>query len=160
MKFLASHVVKAAALASMMSTPLSAQSNPNYFEDDTDFLNAPSAASGVTSWSADSEDTATATATFEECSVPGVCRTYKVTGGNYAAVITNAVTGKTINVPMGDTFEAPVFQVKDGAVVAGVEYSITADVGQWVHFCYPEVRTLIFVPEDDNKEIKIEIPCE
>jgi hypothetical protein len=142
----------------MMSMPLNAQSNSSYFEDDADFVATPSATSGVTSWSADSEDTTTAT--FEECSVPGVCRTYKVTGGNYAAVITNTVTGKTINVPMGDTFEAPVFHVQDGALVAGVEYRITADVGQWIHFCYPETRTVMFGPEDNNREIKIEIPCE
>ncbi len=161
MKAFVSTVAKVSVLTMMMSAPISAQTNASHYEDDADFAKAPAAASQVKAWSAHSNDTATGTQTsFEECSVPGVCRSYTVTGGNFTAVITNLLTGKTIQVPMGQSFEAPVLYVKDGAIAAGIDYRIDADVGQWSHFCYPQEQTLKFVPADNNKEIKLSIPCE
>lgn len=164
MKAFVSHAVKATMVASLISAPLSANAIDGDYENDADFATVAASAEKTSAWSVNSDDTTgTATATaFEECQVEGVCRTYIVTGGgsDFSGVVTNNLTGETIYVAMGQEFQAPVLYVKDGQIAAGIEYTVTADVGPWVHFCYPQSQTLMFVPADQNKEIKINIPCE
>ena len=154
MKRIVSNAIKASIAASVLAAPVSAETSPDFFEDDADFSNVPESVDAGSGWNVDELDLETATATGEvECEEN--CKSFQINGSNtnsdFSASIWNAETGAALgSVALGGTVELSV---------PGT-YVIDVSVGPWVNFCYPEGRKIVTLTEDSDSEISYIIGCE